>query len=79
MIKDIVWSVQVASYYIPGATCLTQALTGQILLSKYNYHSKLKIGVFKGDNFEAHAWLELNDEIILGESEEKYVQILELE
>ncbi|WP_048190974.1 lasso peptide biosynthesis B2 protein [Methanobacterium sp. SMA-27] len=78
-IGDIIWSVRVVSPYIPRATCLTQAITGQILLSRYNHRSNLKIGVMKGDEFEAHAWLEIGDEIVLGESENEFVPILELD
>ncbi len=78
-IEDIIWSIHVASNYIPRATCLTQAITAQILLYRYHYHSKLKIGVIKKSDFEAHAWLEINNEIILGKSEEKYVPILNLD
>ena len=79
IIEEIVWSVRVASIYVPKATCLIQAITAQILLSRYNYLSKLKIGVMKGHEFEAHAWVEINDKIVLGESEEKYIPILESE
>lgn len=78
-IEDIIWSVKVASIYVPKATCLIQAITAQILLSRYNHLSKLRIGVMKGQEFEAHAWVEINDRIVLGESEEKYIPILESE
>ena len=78
-IEDIIWSIHVVSNYIPRATCLTQAITAQILLYRYNHHSKLKIGVMKKSDFEAHAWLEINNEIVLGKSEEKYVPILNLD
>ena len=66
------------SDYVPRATCLTQAITAQILLYRHNHPSKLKIGVLKNDDFEAHAWLEINDKIVLGESEKKYIPILDL-
>ena len=33
----------------------------------------------KKDDFEAHAWLEINNEIVLGESEEKYIPLLNLD
>ena len=78
-IEDIIWSIHVVSTYIPRATCLTQAITAQILLYRYNHPSKLKIGVMKKNDFEAHAWLEINNEIVLGKSEEKYVPILNLD
>jgi hypothetical protein len=78
-INEIVWAVKIASKYVPRATCLTQAITGQILLSRYNNPSKLKIGVMKEEEFEAHAWLEIDNKIVLGESENEYVTILESE
>jgi hypothetical protein len=78
-IEDIVWCVQVVSVYVPRATCLTQAITAQILLFRHNHPSKLKIGVYKGEEFEAHAWLEINNKIVLGKSEQKYIPILESE
>lgn len=78
-IEDIIWSIHAVSNYIPKATCLTQAITAQILLYRHDHPSKLKIGVIKKDDFEAHAWLEINNKIILGESEEKYVPLLDLD
>ena len=78
-IEDIVSSIHVVSTYVPRATCLTQAITAQILLYRHNHPSKLKIGVMKKDDFEAHAWLEINNKIVLGESEEKYVPLLDLD
>jgi hypothetical protein len=74
--EDILWSVKVASLYV-GSTCLIQATTAQILLSKYHYSSKLKIGVIKTDEFQAHAWIEMNDKVVLGDSEQRYVSILD--
>ena len=78
-IEDIIWSIKVVSNYVPRATCLTQAITAQILLSRHNYSSNLKIGVMKKDDFEAHAWLEIDDKIVLGESEKNYIPILDLD
>ena len=76
-VHDIIWSVRVASNYVPRATCLTQAITAQILLSRNNHPSNLRIGVIKDDDFKAHAWLEIDNKIVLGESEQDYVPILD--
>jgi hypothetical protein len=76
-IEDIVWSVRTASIYTPRVTCLTQAITGQVLLLRYHYRPILKIGVINKGNFEAHAWIEIDNEIILGEFEREYVTIME--
>jgi Transglutaminase-like superfamily len=75
----LTWAVDVMSKYTINATCLTRALSAQILLARYNYLSTVKIGVFKDKGeFEAHAWLEKDKQIILGESEREYVPILKM-
>jgi len=78
-IETLTWAIRVMSIYTPKATCLTRAIAGQILLSRYNYSSNIKIGVYKNEEeFEAHAWLEADDGIILGESETGYKPILNM-
>ena len=74
-VTNLIWSVNVASHYVPGATCLTNALTGYSLFSQYGHPSQVKIGVGKSSEgeFEAHAWLEYKDEVVIGESENDYV------
>lgn len=74
---DLIWAVQVSSHYVPRTTCLTNALTGHSLLSQYGYPSLVKIGVGKSSEgeFEAHAWLEYEGKVVIGESEEEYVPI----
>jgi hypothetical protein len=75
---DLVWAVNVAGEYVPWSTCLSRAMAAQILFSRHNYPSKLKIGVIKEDEFEAHAWVEVDDEVVVGESKRDYVPILDL-
>ncbi len=67
-VQTIAWAVRAGSRYVPSATCLTQALAGQILLARYGYASELRIGVAQesGRSFEAHAWLLCDDEIVIG-------------
>ena len=67
-VDRIVWSVKVASRYIPAATCLTQALTANALLTRNGHPSDLRIGVAKvdGDQLEAHAWVESEGKILIG-------------
>lgn len=77
-IKDIIWAVLVVSSYIPRATCLVQAITVHILLAHNGYDSTIKIGVNNLKNFEAHAWVEKNNDIILGKSEMNFVPLLNL-
>jgi hypothetical protein len=52
-------AVRVASRVVPRATCLTQALALNHLLSRNGYTSIVRIGVAKEDGrFAAHAWVE---------------------
>lgn len=78
-INNLIWSVKVASHYVPGATCLTNALTGYSLFSQYGYPSLVKIGVDKSTEgeFEAHAWLEYRGRVVIGESEKDYVPLID--
>jgi hypothetical protein len=53
---------------VPKATCLTQALTGQVALSRRGLASSIKIGVIRTPEgaLKAHAWLLSSHHIILG-------------
>ena len=68
-IDRIAWCVRAASQCVPGATCLTQALSGQVLLARRGYPTRLQIGVSKKsrEELEAHAWLECDGQIVLGD------------
>lgn len=68
--RRIASAVRLASHLIPGATCLTQALAAQCLLRLRGEWPKLCVGVRRSAQgiFEAHAWLEANGQIILGET-----------
>jgi hypothetical protein len=62
----LVWAVRAASRVIPGATCLTQALSLKLLMHSYGQPSRVQIGVAKdGEGFQAHAWVEHADTILL--------------
>jgi hypothetical protein len=69
-IEKIVWAVTVVSRYVPAATCLTQALAGQILLVQHGEPALLQIGVAKNEagNLVAHAWVENRGRIVIGDS-----------
>jgi hypothetical protein len=66
--QDVAWAVRRVSHVVPGATCLTQALAAQLLLSRRGYASRLRIGVARapGDRLRAHAWLESDGVVVLG-------------
>ena len=65
----IPWAVEVASRYVPFATCLTRALAVQMLFTREGYPAHLCIGVAKSKEYrlEAHAWVESEGRIVTGD------------
>jgi hypothetical protein len=59
-IEEVSRAVDRASRFVPGARCLAQALTAQILLARRGIPTELRIGVAReeGGPVRAHAWLE---------------------
>lgn len=66
--ERMLWSVSVASGYVPGATCLVRALVAQSMLRRAGQSSQVRLGVSlrREDRFQAHAWLEQDGRILLG-------------
>jgi hypothetical protein len=79
--QRVVWAVRLASRYVPRATCLTQALAAQMLLSRAGFNGKLHIGVRKQEQFTAHAWVECAGHVVVGGTEEAatYTRMLTLQ
>ncbi len=67
-VDKILWAVEVAGRHIPAASCLTQALAADLLLARSGTPVSLRIGVLKNSEgrLDAHAWLESEGRIILG-------------
>lgn len=67
-VEEVVRSVRFCSRYVPLATCLTQALAARALLYSNGQSCQLKIGVDKrkDNKLAAHAWLEIEGQIIIG-------------
>lgn len=67
----VVRAVSVASNYVPKATCLIQALAAQTLLKRGGCSAHLRLGVGRNEKgqFQAHAWLENDGRVIIGDSE----------
>jgi hypothetical protein len=77
-VEQFIWAVRATSRYVPRATCLTQAMAAQTLLLRAGYNPKVKIGVAKNEKklFEAHAWLVLDDQVLIGGTEvERYTAL----
>lgn len=70
--REIAWSVRAAARLIPGATCLTQALSGQALLAARGRRSQVEITLVGDASGETtatprpHAWLLCGDVVVLG-------------
>ena len=68
--ERIAWAVGVAASYVPGATCLVQALVARSMMLRGGFPAQVRIGVRPGEasRMEAHAWLVLDGRVILGDS-----------
>jgi hypothetical protein len=81
--QSVIWAVKTAGRSMPpAATCLTLALTAQVLLLRRGYPALLHIGVDKEDRerFLAHAWVESGGRVVIGDHElERYTPLASLE
>lgn len=77
--EKIAWAVATASRIVPrGGNCLVRALATGVVLNRHGYSSELKIGVMKpvGGGFEAHAWLESEGQVLIGDFQlDRYVPL----
>ena len=65
----VIGAVRRVCRFVPRATCLTQALAALLLLHRYGHDAQLRLGVRAADGrLRAHAWLERERKIILGEA-----------
>lgn len=72
-LQEIIWATERAAAFVPGATCLVQALAALRLCQSAGFAAAVKIGTAKaGDGtLQGHAWLEYRGEIMLGAVEDK--------
>jgi hypothetical protein len=58
--KRIAWGIGAAARYVPGATCLCQALAARLMLGRHGHPARLRVGVamLDGQRLEGHAWVE---------------------
>jgi hypothetical protein len=65
----LAWAVRAASRRVPKASCLTQALAGQIFLGMHGFASQIHVGVARGEDgdFSAHAWLDVDGRVVIGD------------
>ena len=58
--QEVAAAVERAARYMPGTTCLTNALALTRALRKNGVPASVKIGVDANPTFAAHAWVEVN-------------------
>jgi len=63
------WAVASAARFVPGATCLPQAMTAQALLIRRGRPSVIHTGFDRTDakGVEGHAWLECDGRVVVGD------------
>ena len=74
-IEQIVWSVRIASRYVPGEyKCLPNAYTAHLMLHRYGYPSQIHVGVARDPQgkVEAHAWVECEGRTVVGELDDMH-------
>ena len=77
LLDDIGTAVATAGRYVPGSTCLTEALVGEILLSRRGFPARLCLGVArKAGVLRAHAWVESEGTIVIGEHGDAYTPLM---
>lgn len=78
-LRLVAWGVAAAARFVPGATCLTQALSGQYLLARQGNASNVRIGIERGtgEQLKAHAWLVSDNHIVLGGSVDGFAHLVD--
>jgi hypothetical protein len=57
-----------ATQLCPMSTCLSEAIAAQFVMARLGFECEVRIGVAKTqDKFEAHAWLECPEHIVIGD------------
>jgi hypothetical protein len=67
---DVRWAVLSAARFVPASTCLVEALAAQRLLSRSGLPAVVHFGVSReGAGLEAHAWVESDGVLVVGDHE----------
>lgn len=75
-VDRMAWSVAVVGAYVPGMSCLAQALALEAMLARAGHSCRVELGVVKDLAFQAHAWVVAGDRIVLGGTDlERYCPI----
>jgi hypothetical protein len=75
----IAWAVGSAARFVPGASCLAQAIAAEALLIRAGHPAEIRFGVTKDGRgrIDAHAWVEVSGRVILGDDDDlkRYVPL----
>lgn len=68
LLRQLGRRVPLLARFMPGATCLTQAVAAQLFLARRGYRSDMRVGVRQDEagQIRAHAWLLAQGKIVLG-------------
>ena len=78
--EEICRAVEVAARFLPGATCVVKAQVGCAMLNRLGHAAEVRIGVSKKmSGIEAHAWVECDGAVVIGDSRNRYVQLQNVE
>ena len=69
---EIIWTIRAAAALSVGASCAVRALVAERQLRSAGHDVQFKVGVRAGEDFQAHAWVEDRDGILVGASERPY-------
>lgn len=82
-VSRLAWAIDTAAHFVPDATCLTQAVVAEALLTRYGYPARVRIGANRTDQQQitGHAWVESGTAIVIGgyDSDERFTEIFTLE
>jgi Transglutaminase-like superfamily len=81
-VERIAWAVRAAARYVPGATCLHEALAAELMLVHNGHPARVRIGMAKTEKraLEGHAWVESDGAVVLGGGDvARYVTVLVLD
>jgi|SRR5215470_17223204 len=67
-VDRIAWAVTGTSRFVPGTTCLTQAMTARVMLERWGHAALIRVGITRTESAEllAHAWVESDGRVVLG-------------
>jgi transglutaminase superfamily protein len=72
-VDEICRAVTMIGRYVPGASCLVQAVVTRDMLRRAGHSAEVRIGVLKGAGIlKAHAWVECCGEIVIGGTVDRY-------